>query len=113
MALQKCWRELKTKSGKEGLWAGGAAADGSLAEETLLVKDAQHALAVVQVRLPGGVGTRMDCCKDAQSVQLCAVGTERKQTPLSFFFCPETNKLKNRKQIYRCLCMLLSHFSHV
>lgn len=60
MALQKGRQELKTKSGKEGLWAGGAAADGSLAEETLLVEDARHALAVVQVQLPGGVGTRME-----------------------------------------------------
>lgn len=62
-------------------------------EETLLVEDAQQALAVVQVRLPGGVGTRMELAFPARMHnQLCAEGAEKKHTPLNFFFCPETNK---------------------
>ena len=35
-------------------------------EETLLVEDARQALTVVQVRLPGGVGTRMESAYPAR-----------------------------------------------
>lgn len=49
--LQKGWWNLqqKWKLGKKGIGGGGAAADGNLAQETLLAQEPQHVLLLVQV----------------------------------------------------------------
>ena len=89
VALQKGWWELTTKveSGKEGLWAGKAAADGNLAEETLLAENARNGLPSSST-CDSVVESAGVPCKVARSIQFSAVGTERKHTPLNFFLLP-------------------------